>query len=532
MSEADPSPASNEPSSAVAGPRAEPSRRTVGLACDQCGYLLWGMRDRRCPECGRGFLPSDYDFVPGAVAFACPHCDQAYFGTGRYGRLEPFVFSCVRCGERLSMDDTIVTPAPGVDPMRTVAAGLPWLDRARLGRFTAWRKTLVLALFDPARLARAMPDPAGGCGGVRFGVLTILMYLAVMFLPFVALVAFSVARAGGLGGWGGGGIFLASSFLLTALFLLLLVPLWGLLAHLVLICTGRRAGGLSRTLGAMGFASGCAVLGAVPCLGVYLLPIAAIWPAISGIIILRHAQRVGWWRSVFAVGLGPVLVAVGATLLFALPAYLGARISLGTARAQAAQARAAALAAAQTLPPSAMPSTHGVTAGLRTFQLDHGRWPAHALEAIEANAFPATTLCMPDAAIPRVLADVPAGGTGLDRFVFLERPDARLAISRAVANLPPGVVAHRLGDFVFTYHGVNHNGDGRLWIVVARGEVGADPANGVVGRGLVAGQLDGTIHPVTEANVPAALAEQNEIRAEHGMPPLPDPAIVTHERPK
>lgn len=529
MSEVDPSPAPNEPASAVVGPRAEPTRRTLGFACDQCGYLLWGMRDRRCPECGRDFRPSDYDFVPGAVAFACPRCDQAYFGTGRHGRLEPFVFSCVRCGERLSMDDTIVTPAPGVDPFRTVAAGLPWLDRARLGRFTAWRRTLALALFDPARLGRSMPEHQRGCGGVRFGVLTISIYLALLFVPFAALLMLGIARAGG---WAGGGILLVSWFLLTALFFLLLVPLWGLLAHLALVCTGRRAGGLSRTVGAMGFASGCAALGAVPCLGVYLLPIAAIWPAVSGIIILRHAQRIGWWRSAFAVGLGPLLVTIGATLLFVLPAYLGAQAALGAARAQAARSRAAALAAPQTLPPSAMPSTHGVTAGLRTFQLDHGRWPAHALEAIEANAFPATTLCMPDAAIPRVLADVPAGGTGLDRFVFLERPDARLAISRAVADLPPGVVAHRLGDFVFTYHGVNPNGDGRLWIVVARGEVGADPASGVAGRGLVAGQLDGTIHPVAEADIPAALAAQNAIRAEQGMPPLPDPAIVTHESPK
>ena len=42
-----------------------------------------------CPECGRPFRPSDHEFVPNAVRFCCPECDQDYYGTGHHARAPP-----------------------------------------------------------------------------------------------------------------------------------------------------------------------------------------------------------------------------------------------------------------------------------------------------------------------------------------------------------------------------------------------------------------------------------------------------------
>ncbi|MFN0134281.1 MAG: hypothetical protein ACKVW3_17345 [Phycisphaerales bacterium] len=511
--------------SEISAPSTPPTRRTPGFVCDGCNYPLWQIRDRRCPECGREFLPSDYDFVPGTVAFACPHCDQPYFGKGTYGRLEPFVFGCVNCGRRIHMDQAVLTPAPGVDPARTVVGALPWLDRARIGRFTAWRRTLSMALFHPDRLARSIPINMGAGPGVWFGILTFLLYILVLIgplMPFIAMMA--------PGGGGAMALRAVMPLLVFATAVLALIPLWGLVAHLTLAITGPRAAGPGRTMAVLGFASACAILAAIPCFGIYLMPIALIWPVISGTIMLMHTQRVGWFRALLAAGSVPLLLFVASAAMVIFPMILVTRgmAQMSVNQSAAAQARLAA-AAAGTLPPSASPSTFGVGDGLRTFLADHGRWPTHALEAIEANAISATTLCLPDATIVRQLGDVPAGGTSLDKFVFLEKSVAQRAIERAAGQLPPTVTSHRLGDFVFTYHGIDPKGDGRLWIAVCRGERMPRFPIGTMGRGLVAAQLDGTIHNVNEADVAQALRDQNAIRAENGLPPLPDPADVTHE---
>ena len=34
------------------------------MKCRACGYPLWNLRERICPECGSPWLPSDVDFVP------------------------------------------------------------------------------------------------------------------------------------------------------------------------------------------------------------------------------------------------------------------------------------------------------------------------------------------------------------------------------------------------------------------------------------------------------------------------------------
>ena len=85
------------------------------MRCEHCGYRLWLLLSRRCPECGTEFKPSDFEFVPHAVQFCCPHCNQAYYGTSSQGHLRPIEFDCVSCGRHIHMDEMVMMPTDGVD---------------------------------------------------------------------------------------------------------------------------------------------------------------------------------------------------------------------------------------------------------------------------------------------------------------------------------------------------------------------------------------------------------------------------------
>ncbi len=73
------------------------------MRCKTCGYRLWNLTEQRCPECATPFRPSEFEFVPNSVQFCCPHCGQAYYGTGPQGHLEPASFVCAKCGNAIQM---------------------------------------------------------------------------------------------------------------------------------------------------------------------------------------------------------------------------------------------------------------------------------------------------------------------------------------------------------------------------------------------------------------------------------------------
>jgi hypothetical protein len=85
------------------------------MKCKQCGYSLWNLSTRKCPECGTYFKPSDYDLIPNSVRFCCPRCDQHYFGTSERGHLVPSSFNCVSCTQPIEMDQMVIRPVGNVD---------------------------------------------------------------------------------------------------------------------------------------------------------------------------------------------------------------------------------------------------------------------------------------------------------------------------------------------------------------------------------------------------------------------------------
>ena len=104
------------------------------------------------------------------------------------------------------------------------------------------------------------------------------------------------------------------------------------------------------------------------------------------------------------------------------------------------------------------------------------------------------------------------------------------AIDAAAGAVPEGTIAHRLGDFVFTYHGIDlDNADPALWIVI----LSPDPAQARLGNTspfVTVGLADGTTRQFS-GGFRTHLAAQNELRAKYNLPPLPDPATITHEEP-
>jgi hypothetical protein len=121
----------------------------------------------------------------------------------------------------------------------------------------------------------------------------------------------------------------------------------------------------------------------------------------------------------------------------------------------------------------------------------------------------------------------------MDLFdLSLMAPDERPAvIERAAAALPRGVVAHRVGDFVFTYHGGVLDGRAPgLWVVLMSPDPDANQFASI-DMPVVAGRVDGGMMQIPPASFASRLAVQNGLRARHGLPPLPDPSTVTHGEP-
>jgi len=128
-------------------------------------------------------------------------------------------------------------------------------------------------------------------------------------------------------------------------------------------------------------------------------------------------------------------------------------------------------------------------------------------------------------------SDTPPEGITLGALTipaFRDANDANraLAVRTAGAALPANLIAHRVGDFVFTYHGIDlSSADPGLWLLVHS----PDPAFNTVPVGddeLAVGCANGAVHIITANAFPAELQAQNVRRADAGLPPLPDPRKV------
>lgn len=272
------------------------------MRCKQCGYRLWNLPSRICPECGSGFLPSDFEFIVNSIQFCCPHCDSVYYGTSDEGHLVPIEFDCAGCQRQVHMDEMILLPTAGVEESRTKVDEVPWLERGERGFFRAWFATIGMALAQPARLMRALPDTRAAGKAWWFAILTNTPSLVLgVGLVIVVPVLLGLSAGGGRA---------VASTLLAAVpalaitvavavgFTLVGIALWGLATHGLLRMTGPTHGPLGRTYEALCYSTGANVGTSIPCLGFY---IGWIWWLVSAVIMVKVAQQVKGWRAALAV---------------------------------------------------------------------------------------------------------------------------------------------------------------------------------------------------------------------------------------
>jgi hypothetical protein len=487
------------------------------MRCRRCDYPLWDLAVRVCPECGEAFRPSAYEFAPSSVRFCCPRCDQEYFGDDERGLLRPRSFACGKCGSAITLDEMIVRRLADVPEEATRAEVLPWLDRKERGRFRAWTAMIGLALFQPYRLMKAVPESGSPAQEWWFLVVTTVLVSIASVIPAMAVtmlpIFFALApRMGGRPAMGGvfagmTGVTLGFAIVATILF----AVAWGALAHAILFVTGPTSAGIRRTYQAICYSAGADAATMVPCLGWW--GIGMVWWIVSAVLMTQVGQRVSAWRAAVAIALPPVV----ATILF-VSAY-GVWVTTLMARAGAARAGQDAMVEARRLGDE-----------LRAYAGGRGgRWPEHVLELVPATTLGAGSFISLDG---ETSPDSVPAGDGTLREMQQAGPGRQSEMARTAArNLGAGVVAYRVGDFVLTYPGVDFaSGDRGLWVAV----LALDPtANaGLAAEAMcVAVDLGGRAQVIAPADLALRLNEQNALREAAGLPPLPNPTTITQAAP-
>lgn len=285
------------------------------MRCRGCGYSLWNVPGRTCPECGRGFRPSEFRFRPNAVEFCCAGCGQQYYGTDQDGLPQPRAFACVRCQAPCELDSMVLRAAPGVDDADVAADELPWGDRARIGRWKAYRGTVGMALSRPGAVGRALADRSEAGTALRFVLVNGAISVGPTALGVLAIVL-GVMIYDRASATSGGGVLLGTATAAgwAAVWIASLALGLGLGAATlagIAWCTIRLTGGRaawSRVWCACAYGTAPYVLLVIPFLGPYCLGWAAgIWTLVATGIVMAAATREAAWRIVAAM-LAPVVL--------------------------------------------------------------------------------------------------------------------------------------------------------------------------------------------------------------------------------
>lgn len=488
------------------------------VRCRNCEYPLWNLKTRQCPECGADFLPSSYEFEPHSTRFCCPHCDHPYYGTSETGHVEPSAFACLKCGAVITLDDMVLRPGLGVDEQRTKRTSMPWLERKDHGRIRAWFMMIGRAMVTPRDLAASVPSETPLLGAWLYALLTVgLIAAAGVGLP---QIVFAFPRVL----WSGGSAVTMAPLAIVTQALAWVVGtvvvggavlwLWAGFAHVVLLLTGGASGGARRTCHAFFYSAGASVLSAVPCFGILL---GWIWWSVSAGVMLAQMHRVHALRGIVAVGLFPgVVVGVMIGVMFysmwtSMATFGGG----GPGGAPTQQVWTFNQAIVQSLTGAAAP-THAAELLLTSTWQPTGYAPT-----------PATSFL--DPSTNTRLEDVPLGDTTLAAFEKATRSQQLQSIIATMESLPAGMIAHRLGDFVFTYHGATLSAASPLWLVVMIPDPDVNPLTPETR--IAIGSSDMQVSTATLAELPGLLATQNAARASAGLGPLPDLTTVTHAAP-
>jgi hypothetical protein len=202
------------------------------------------------------------------------------------------------------MDAMVLRPAAGVREESTRPYRNPWLSASRVG-LMGWLKTVRDGSVRPTVLIQATPSNAPVTRALSFAGMNTVLVPVFSTIPIMVLFAIPIMAGGGQGGFLGLGLamMLFGSFFVY----LVLMAIWALVAHAMLLLTGGAQFDFSRTLSAVCYSSGPILLGAVPCFGVYLSPVAWVWWIVTATIMVKAGQGTTGGKAAAAMLTFPLL---------------------------------------------------------------------------------------------------------------------------------------------------------------------------------------------------------------------------------
>ncbi|HVZ94883.1 MAG TPA: hypothetical protein VG797_10270 [Phycisphaerales bacterium] len=436
------------------------------------------------------------------------------------------------------MDEMVLSPATGLRESQTRQDMVPWLNKKRKYRFTA---TIGWAMFQPERLARALPADSSVAQALGFAALanTIFLILGIGVVLAIGLgMAFLGAATGGRAGPTIAGILVggvATLVVLPAGFLLILF-LWSLVTHGLLSVLGSPVGGLKRTVESLAYSSGANILTGIPCLGVYASMVSWIWWVVSGSIMVCRLHRVRGWVAAVAVALPP---------LIAMGTFIGLMIWMIVGPMRSGIAASAAMTAST-------PITTAIDASARVTSLSAAMpgpsasraKSAEILRLVGTGKLPVDLLVSSDSKGQRDALSTEA--VWLRSLAKMNEDERAAAIEQAVHDLGDGTMCFRMGDFVIVCDEdgawEHAQGAGGVWVVVcipkqllAEARAVYSQTTGASGNASVgmsgapvewvafaAATRAGGTDFLTGATLPGLLTLQNTTRKGVGLPPLPD----------
>lgn len=421
------------------------------MHCKSCDYPLWNLTTRQCPECGESFKPGDFEFVPNAVRFCCPHCEQEYYGTTEKGHLEPEEFVCVECVRSIRMDEMILRPRADVSDAQTRPGVMPWFEREHRGRCKAFFQTIGMAMIRPQRLINGVPaDSSVGHALVYAFSTTLVLFTIGALIPGVIwmLAYFGVGGLWGVPGLGISLIWMAPFWLMTFFAVLGLIVFWPMMTHLVLRFTGGCRYSIDRTIHAFAYSAGANAISAVPCFGIMF---GWIWWLISAILMIKSGQKVHGGRATLAVMVLPALLfmifggmyaaAIWGFSQMAGPMGMGMGVATTVQSQQTASINQALI----------ITSWSFTTAG-----------PQHIIENVlnsQFNMYAVGAVLTPGNSIfchpvsSTTAADIPLGDETFQDFLDGGSSVKLKLAAKVLEAMPEDVVAYRFGDYIFTYSG-------------------------------------------------------------------------------